>query len=98
MFLFSFHSPFYDFQKKTTSYYAFGLVPEFLPCKALWYMALQQFYFFYPKVREIITASLFIHTSGHALKEEQNNSVEDNLKLSKIVFMIWQTFELLFYF
>lgn len=60
MFLFSFHSPFYDFQKQTTSYDAFGLIPDFPPCKAVWYMALEEFYFFYPKVSETVTANLFI--------------------------------------
>lgn len=40
---------------------------------------------------------LFIHPdkkSGHALKEEENNSVQGNLKLSVIVLMIRETSEL----
>jgi len=45
---------------------------------------------FYPKVREVVTANLFIppdNKSSHALKEEENNSVQGNMKLSRIVFM-----------
>lgn len=46
---------------------------------------------FYPKVREIVTV-IFLFTPdkkpSRALKEEENNSVQGNLKLSAIVLMI----------
>jgi len=52
MFLFSFHSPFYDFQKQTTSYNAFGLIPDFILCKALWHTTLEEFYFFIQRLEK----------------------------------------------